>query len=59
LIYTIDLVSADGKPLEPNNVANAFTTQCGVLFRDMILISIQYWYKPKAVKGEPAEGKPT
>jgi hypothetical protein len=24
----------------------------------MVPISIQYWYKPKPVKGEPAEPKP-
>jgi hypothetical protein len=48
--------SANGEPLEPNSVANAFTTQCGCLVRDMVPISIQYWYKPKAAKGEPEEG---
>jgi hypothetical protein len=52
--YTIDFVFTDGEPLEPNSVANIFTTQCGVLIRDMVPISIQEWNKPKAAKGEPA-----
>jgi hypothetical protein len=56
--FTIDFVFADGKPLEPNSVANAFTTQCGVLVRDMVLISIQEWNNPKATKRERAEGEP-
>jgi hypothetical protein len=53
----IDQVSADGESLEPNSVANAFTTQCRYLVKDMVPISIQYWYKPKAAKGDPAEGE--
>jgi hypothetical protein len=44
--------------LEPNSVANTFTTQCGVLVKDMVPISNQEWNKPKAAKGEPAEGEP-
>jgi hypothetical protein len=56
--YTIELVSNDGEPLEPKSVANAFTTECGYLVRDMVPINIQYWYKPKAAKGEPEEAKP-
>jgi hypothetical protein len=56
--YTIKLVSNDGKLLEPKSVANAFTTECGCLVRDMVSISIQYWYKPKAAKGEPEEAGP-
>jgi hypothetical protein len=56
--YTIKLVSNDGELLEPKSVANAFTTECGCLVRDMVSISIQYWYKPKAAKGEPEEAEP-
>jgi hypothetical protein len=44
--------------LEPKSVANAFTTECGCPIRDIVPISIQYWYKPKAAKGEPEEGAP-
>jgi hypothetical protein len=55
--YTIGLLSIDGELLESKGVANAFTTQCGCLVRDMVLISIQYWYKPKAAKGEPEEAE--
>jgi hypothetical protein len=54
--FTIDEVSANGEPLLPKSVANKFITQRGVLVRDMVLISIQEWNKPKAVKGELAEG---
>jgi hypothetical protein len=43
--------------LEPKRAANAFTTECGYLVRDMVPISIQYWYKPKAAKGEPEEAE--
>jgi hypothetical protein len=50
--------SNEGEPLEPKSVADAFTTQCGCLVRDMVPISIQYWYKPKASKGEPEEAEP-
>jgi hypothetical protein len=35
-----------------------FTTECGCLVRDMVPISIQYWYKSKAAKGEPEEAEP-
>jgi hypothetical protein len=54
----IGLLSIDGEPLELKSVTNAFTTQCGCFVRDMVSISIQYWYKPKAAKGEPKEAKP-
>jgi hypothetical protein len=54
----IVLLSNEGKPLEPKSVASAFTSQCGCLVRDMFPISIQYWYKPKAAKGEPKEPEP-
>jgi hypothetical protein len=54
--FTIDEVSADGEPLLPKSVANKFITQHGVLVRDMVPISIQEWNKPKAAKGELAEG---
>jgi hypothetical protein len=53
--YTVEFVFADGEPLEPKSVANMFTTQCGCLVRDMVLISIQYRYKPKVAKGELEE----
>jgi hypothetical protein len=52
----IGLLSNEGEPLEPKSVASVFTSQCGCLLKDMVPISIQYWYKPKAAKGEPEEG---
>jgi hypothetical protein len=56
--YTIGLVSNEGEPLEPKSVASAFISQCGCLVRDMVLISIQFWYKPKGEKGEAVEPEP-
>ena len=44
----IDIVSADGEPLEPINSVTAFTNQAGVLVRDMIPITCREWKKPRA-----------
>jgi hypothetical protein len=44
---SIDLVSPDGKPLEPKQHAIKFINQCGVIVRDMIPITVQEWQEPK------------
>ena len=46
--FKIEEVAADGKPIHPAQNANRFISQCGVIVRDSIPISIQEWNKPKA-----------
>jgi hypothetical protein len=46
--FKIEEVDADGKPIAPKRNADAFISQCGVIVRDSIPISIQEWNKPKA-----------
>ena len=46
--FKIEEVAADGKPIRPAQNANRFISQCGVIVRDSIPISIQEWNKPKA-----------
>ena len=43
----IDVVSPEGRPLEPTKNANKFIHQCGVVVRDNAPISIQEWVKQK------------
>ena len=43
----IDVVSLEGRPLEPKKNANTFIHQCGVVVRDNVPISIQEWQKQK------------
>ena len=45
--FEITAIARDGQPIEPIRTKNAFVTQCGVLVRDKIPISIHQWYKPK------------
>jgi hypothetical protein len=45
----VEEVSPDGEPLLPKKNTNEFVTQCRVLVRDNILISIQEWNKSKVV----------
>jgi hypothetical protein len=47
---SIDVVSLDGKPLEPKQHATKFINQCGVIVRDMIPITVQEWYEPKKAR---------
>ena len=47
---TIDVVSPDGKPLEPTQHATKFINQCGVIVRDMIPITVQEWHEPKKAR---------
>jgi hypothetical protein len=44
---SIDVVSPDGKPLEPKQHATKFINQCGVIVKDMIPIMVQEWNEPK------------
>ena len=48
---TIELVSADGKPLLPKANANTFVSQCRVIVRDNLPINIREWNKPAKVDG--------
>ena len=43
---TIDAVSHTGQPTAPKKSADAFRSQCGVVVRNDIPISIQEWNKP-------------
>ena len=47
----IEVVRADGKPLEPTANASKFVHQCGVVVRDNVPISIQEWNEPKNLEG--------
>ena len=49
--FTIEEIAADGKPTAPKQTADRFISQCGVVVRDSIPISIQEWNKPKADDG--------
>ena len=40
-------VAEDGKPIGPAQNAKAFVSQCGVIVRDNIPITIREWNKPK------------
>ena len=46
-MFEITTIARDSQPIEPIRTKNAFSAQCGVLFRDIIPISIHQWYKPK------------
>jgi hypothetical protein len=43
---TNELVSLLGKPLLPTATANVFVSQCGIVVRDKIPITVQEWNKP-------------
>src|SRR3954468_12159588 len=45
--FEIIAIAPDGQPIEPIRTKKAFVSQCGVLVRDKIPISIQQWNKPK------------
>ena len=45
--FTITEIARDGQPIKPLRTKEAFSAQCGVLVRDMILISIEQWNQPK------------
>ena len=47
----IEVVSPEGKPLEPKANANKFVHQCGVIVRDNVPISVREWNKPAKVEG--------
>ena len=45
--FEIIEIAPDGEPIEPIRTRKAFSSQCGVLVRDKIPISMQQCYKPK------------
>ena len=47
--YKIEAIAEDGRPILPVTHATIFISQCGVVVRDNIPITIQDWNKPKAV----------
>jgi hypothetical protein len=46
VIYTIDVISPKGKPLEPEEAYTKFINQCGVVVRDSVPITVQEWNEP-------------
>ena len=48
---TIEVVSADGEPMLPKGNAKTFVSQCGVIVRDNLPISIREWNEPKKQDG--------
>ena len=42
--YTIEVVSATGRPLEPEAHYTKFINQCGVVVRDSVPITVQEWH---------------
>ena len=51
--FDIVEVADDGQPTAPLKTARLFVSQCGVVVRDSIPITVREWHKPKA---EGAEG---
>ena len=47
----IEVISPEGKSLEPKANASKFVHQCGVIVRDNVPISIQEWQAPKVEEG--------
>ena len=45
--YKIEVIAEDGKPILPVSHATVFISQCGVIVRDIIPITVQDWNKPK------------
>ena len=50
VIYTIDVISPKGKPLEPEEAYTKFINQCGVVVRDNVPITVQEWNEPKKAR---------
>ena len=46
--YKIEAIAEDGRPILPVTHTSIFVSQCGVVVRDNIPITIQDWNKPKA-----------
>ena len=44
---SIDEVSIKGKPEKPDGIYTKYVAQCGVLVRDMVLITVAEWNEPK------------
>ena len=47
----IEVVSPLGEPLLPSASAKLFASQCGVVVRDSIPITVQEWNKPAKADG--------
>ena len=45
--YKIEVIAEDGRPILPVSHATVFISQCGVIVRDSIPITVQDWNKPK------------
>ena len=45
--YKIEIIAEDGRPILPVTHATVFISQCGVVVRDSIPITVQDWNKPK------------
>jgi hypothetical protein len=52
--FDIVEIVQDGRPTAPDKAAKLFISQCGVVVRDCIPITVREWHKPKA--GEAEEG---
>ena len=48
--FNIDKIEDNGRPSLPIDNARVFVTQCGVIVRDNVPITIQEWIKPKNVE---------
>ena len=49
--FEIDKIGENGEPLAPTDVRRKFISQCGVIVRDNIVISIREWSKPAVDDG--------
>jgi hypothetical protein len=52
-------IDQSGKPIAPEKHAKLFISQCGVVVRDCIPITVREWHKPKGVESadEAAQGR--
>ncbi|KAM0900935.1 hypothetical protein ACQ4PT_020321 [Festuca glaucescens] len=45
--FNIVEIDQNGRPTAPDKAAKLFISQCGVIVRDCILITVREWHKPK------------
>ncbi|KAK1691850.1 hypothetical protein QYE76_008547 [Lolium multiflorum] len=50
--FDIVEIVQDGRPTAPDKAAKLFISQCGVVVRDCIPITVREWHKPKAEEAE-------
>ena len=48
--YDIVEIDQSGRPTAPDKAAKLFISQCGVLVRDCIPITVREWHKPKGLE---------